>query len=146
MSFASIDATNQALYSLLHGSSSLLALAPGDVWDGKADDGTQFPNCVFQRVTDVPDYTFGATASSDKQVYMFKAYAQNTAIKTGRELCAQIVDLAKGLLLNAALSITGSVTLSCIPTHDIPPLNEPASAERSIDTWVEGFYFDITTA
>lgn len=146
MSFASIDKTNQALYSFLHGNASLLALAPGDTWDTKADDGTSFPYCVFQRVTGVPDYTFGVTVSSDKQVYMFKAYAQDTTTKTGRELCAQIVDLAKGLLLNAALSITGSVTLSCVPTHDIPPLNEPASAQRSIDTWVEGFYFDITTA
>lgn len=143
MSFVSIDATNQALYSLLHGSASLLALAPGDVWDTKAEDGTIFPNCVFQRVSSVPDYTFGATVSNEKQVYMFKAYAQNTDTKTGRELCAQIVDLAKNLLLNASLSIAGAVTLACFPTHDIPVMEEPASAERSIDTWVEGFYFDI---
>lgn len=146
MSFASIDETNKALYSLLHGNAGLLALAPGDTWDGKADDGTGFPYNVFQRVIGVPDYTFGATVSSDKQTYMFKAYAQDTDTKTGKELCAQIVDLAKSVLLNANLSISGSTTLSCIPTHDIPPLNEPQAAERSIDTWCEGFYFDIVTA
>jgi hypothetical protein len=143
---ASIDYTNAALYTLLHASGALLALAPGDVWDTHVEDNAAFPYCVFQRVTGVPDYTFGLTLSSDKQVYMFKAYARDTTTKTGRELAAQIVDLAKGLLLNAALSITGSVTLACYPTHDIPPLDEPHAAEVSLDTFQEGFYFDIYAA
>ena len=142
----SIDETNKAIYTLLHADTQLLTLAPGDVWDTKADEHAVLPRCVFQRVTAVPDYTFGLTLADEQATYMFKAYAVDTSTKTGRELCAQIVDRAKTILRNAALAISGSVTLACYPTSDIPPLVEPNAEQRSTDTYQEGFYFAVYAA
>lgn len=139
----SIDNTNAALYSFLHANSALLAAATGDIWDTKAEEGTALPYGVFQRITGIPDYTYGGVVSSDRQTYMFKAYAEDSASKTGRETVAQIVDLAKAALTNAALSITGSAVLACFPTNDIPCM---ATGERGAETWQEGFYFDVVAA
>ncbi|MEN3329014.1 MAG: hypothetical protein V7638_3821 [Acidobacteriota bacterium] len=143
MPFVSIDATNAAIYQALHGSATLLTLAPGDAHDGQPEDGTPLPFVKFTHVASVPDYTFGLTVSSEKHIYMLTAHAERTDTKTARELCAQIVDLCKTLLLNAQLVITGAVTLACVPTNDIPTQDDPDSAQRSIDTGMAGFYFDV---
>lgn len=139
----SIDATNAALYSLLHGNSGLLTLATGDVWDTKAEEGTPLPYAIFQRVTGLPDYVMGGAVSSDTQTFMFKGLAKDTDNKTGRELVAQIVDAGKSILLGASLSISGSTLLWCAPTNDIPVT---VTGERGSETWQEGFYFDVTAA
>lgn len=142
----SIDKTNDALYDFLHADATLLALAPGDVWNQVADETAALPYVVFQRVTAVPDYTGGQTLSSERAVYMIKAYAVDTATKSGQRLVAQIVDRLKTILRDAALAITGSTTLACYPTHDIPPLIEPGSQGASKSTFSGGFYLDIVAA
>ena len=106
------SALDTAMFNALN-VAGVLAAAPGGVYNTVAPAGAAPPYVVFQAVTKVDDYSFGARYA--QATYQVIAVSRNPWPKEA----ADIDDDIDTALQDVALSITGYTALRCRRENDI---------------------------
>jgi len=127
-----------AIYNALNGGATGSGAATG-IYEKIAIPGATFPYVVFQKVTGTDEYTFGNHRTLRSVVYLIKAVDQGHDSQQAQ----QIMDNVDTDLHDAALSVNGYTTMSCVRESDMPSMTEVV---QGTTYQYEGAYYRVFVA
>ncbi|HEX5704872.1 MAG TPA: hypothetical protein VFX97_16865 [Pyrinomonadaceae bacterium] len=133
-----LDRSLKAKMTADGGAGGLATLSNGGFHQQAADENTPFNYTIFERLTDLPSYTFGNVTAFNYTPYQIRHYSvkgANNSTLSPQEVTGKMLDRTIVLLTNPSLNVTGKSVLCCRFDREIPLRPE---WDETLKRWIYG--------